>query len=359
MTIPISPTPPDTTLIVGQGVAGTLLAFRLWQANKPFLIMDKGAGKTSSAVASGLINPVVVKHFGLSWMAETLLPEAEVFYHYLEKLLKEKFYYPVSLFRVFNQPAQPALWNQRRTLENAQNYMAPATVVAPVGVHAPMGGAWIKGAARIDVEAFLKAARRFFKEKMLLIETICDSHQIHLQANQWTYEGKTFGRVVFCQGTQSAQNPWLQGLPVKPLKGQLLEVSTTQLSQEFALSGKAFVLPQGSKSFKVGATWEHTLQEGTTPEAESQLLAKAAEMIAPSFSPALMEVKQRLFGFRPTVPDRRPLLGEHPDKRGLYVFNGLGSKGYMLAPWMSLHLFEHIFYQKPLLREVDLRRYLK
>ena len=64
-------------------------------------------------------------------------------------------------------------------------------------------------------------------------------------------------------------------------------------------------------------------------------------------------------GIRPTVNDRRPLLGEHPHKKNMFVFNGLGTKGVMLAPFLSQHFVEHLLGKTTLLSEVDIKRHYK
>ncbi|MFW5725724.1 MAG: NAD(P)/FAD-dependent oxidoreductase [Bacteroidota bacterium] len=354
---PNSPVSTLPTLIVGQGIAGTLLAMRLWQNHQPFMICDRGAGNTSSAIASGLINPVVVKHFGLTWMATTLLPEADTFYSYLEKLTGARFYHTLPIFRIFHQPHQAELWNRRRVEENAESFMSKASADVPPHIHAPFGGGWIQKAARVDVESFIKATRNFFMNNNVLSPGQLDESQLQPVAGGWKYKEEVYARVVFCQGAQTPANPWTAKLPVNPLKGQLLSIATTAFSQQYALSRKVFVLPQGGDSFKVGATWEHTQQPGTTPEAKQQLLQHLKKLTHPNASASPIKITGHYYGFRPTVPDRRPLLGQYHHHPGLYIFNGLGSKGYMLAPWLSKHLYEHIFLQKKLIREVDVERY--
>jgi glycine/D-amino acid oxidase-like deaminating enzyme len=68
-------------------------------------------------------------------------------------------------------------------------------------------------------------------------------------------------------------------------------------------------------------------------------------------------VEEQRAGHRPTTPDSRPILGEHPTYSGLFVLNGLGSKGASLAPSMVEQLIQLIWQQKPLLPEVDLQRW--
>ncbi|TVQ14513.1 MAG: FAD-dependent oxidoreductase [Bacteroidetes bacterium] len=351
---------PRKTLIVGGGLAGILMAFRLWQNQKPFLLIDEQAGKLSSAVASGLINPVVVKHFGLSWMAEKLVPEAVKMYQNLEEITSSKFFHPLKIFRSFHQPEEAKLWNRRRDEEkNAHFFMEEAPSPAPPYTHSPYGGAVIQNAARVDVEIFMETTRHFLIRKQLLHSEKFNYQSLQPSMDGWTYKNETFSYVIFCQGIQSTENPWFQWLPVNPLKGQLLKINHPFLSNQQAISQKIFILPQEGQSFKVGATYEHCREEGNTREGIEQLTNGFKELIRGDGEDAGLEIAETYYGFRPTIPDRRPVLGEHPLHKGLYVFNGLGSKGYMLAPWFSDHLYRHIFEGIPLMDEVSVMRYAK
>mgnify|MGYP006200208843 CR=1 FL=1 len=53
------------------------------------------------------------------------------------------------------------------------------------------------------------------------------------------------------------------------------------------------------------------------------------------------------------------MIGTHPKFKNLHVLNGLGTRGVMLAPAMAKALFEHIEYQMPLPKEIDIKRFKK
>ena len=88
--------------------------------------------------------------------------------------------------------------------------------------------------------------------------------------------------------------------------------------------------------------------------AKQQLIEGLSE-----FYPHDFEINEVNFGFRPTVRDRRPILGSHPEHPNFYVFNGLGARGILNGCFFSKELYEHIENQKPLMPEVDLKRFTK
>ena len=71
-------------IIVGQGLAGTLLAHDLLENNQSVLIIDKPHAAMASRVAAGLFNPVGVKRCIRSWRADDFLSFAIERYKFLE-----------------------------------------------------------------------------------------------------------------------------------------------------------------------------------------------------------------------------------------------------------------------------------
>ncbi|MEL7021711.1 MAG: hypothetical protein AAGK47_08885, partial [Bacteroidota bacterium] len=60
---------------------------------------------------------------------------------------------------------------------------------------------------------------------------------------------------------------------------------------------------------------------------------------------------------RPTVKDRRPFLGKHPDFSRLAIFNGLGTKGASLGPYFAQQMTNHLLQQTALEPDVDITRF--
>lgn len=59
-------------LIVGQGIAGTLLTHFLLKKNKKFLVADLYNPNSASSVAAGLFNPVTGRRLVKTWKADSI-----------------------------------------------------------------------------------------------------------------------------------------------------------------------------------------------------------------------------------------------------------------------------------------------
>jgi glycine/D-amino acid oxidase-like deaminating enzyme len=64
-----------------------------------------------------------------------------------------------------------------------------------------------------------------------------------------------------------------------------------------------------------------------------------------------------LAGVRPSSIDRRPIIGAHPEYKNLFVFNGLGTKGVMLAPYFSENFVNFYLKNEPLMDDVNVKRF--
>ena len=99
-------------IIVGQGLAGTLLAHELYRQKKTFLVYDDPKQPKASEVAAGLINPVVFRRMTKSWMLDDAFPILESTYRQLEDLLQEKLYYPGQMIKVLGEGGA-AFWKEK------------------------------------------------------------------------------------------------------------------------------------------------------------------------------------------------------------------------------------------------------
>jgi glycine/D-amino acid oxidase-like deaminating enzyme len=108
-----------------------------------------------------------------------------------------------------------------------------------------------------------------------------------------------------------------------------------------------------SGEWRIGATYDHE-DDGLsiTEKAKAELTEKTQELITFPFN-----IVQQEYGFRPTTPDRRPILGRHPAMERVFTFNGMGTKGVSLAPYFSDVLTRFIENDEPINKEVDIERY--
>lgn len=132
-------------------------------------------------------------------------------------------------------------------------------------------------------------------------------------------------------------------------------IKAPDLKLDVIINASIFIIPIGNDFYKVGATYDwNDKTNDTTEEAKTELLDKLNEVINCEY-----EVVDHFAGVRPTVKDRRPLVGTHPDYTNLYILNGLGTRGVMLGPFLAKQLYDFIENKIPLDREIDINRIYK
>lgn len=121
------------------------------------------------------------------------------------------------------------------------------------------------------------------------------------------------------------------------------------------MNTSVFILPLGNDLFKVGATYNwKDKTDVPTEEGKAELIERIKEIIDCDF-----EIVSHFGGVRPTVKDRRPIIGTHDVYKSLHILNGLGTRGVMLGPAMAKDLFNLIENKIPLDPAIDINRFYK
>lgn len=341
------------TIIVGGGLAGSVLGYQLLSRGIDFVLFD-GDDTKASEVAAGMYNPMVFRRLLKTWMADDLIPFARHFYREMESILQARFFHPMDYYKILGEQ-EGAFWMERAGLPDTKPYLK-AEIEFPEGfdgVKHPYGMAQLFEAGWVNLNTMLKGLHKLFAEHDTLVHQQMDHAKLVLEENHIEYDEWQASRIVFCEGSSATKNPWLASLPFKPTKGEILTIRCEGLNVDTILNKNGFVLPLGDDLYRVGATYEwRDLSCEPTTEGRALLEEKLQNIIDLPY-----EVVKHDVGVRPTTNDRRPVLGALPDSSNVYIFNGLGTKGVLLAPYFANQLVEHIFNGQELHPEADIKRF--
>lgn len=343
--------------ILGQGLAGTALAFRFEEAQIPFKIIDDGFKSSSSMVAAGLWNPIVFRRINASYLVDELLAEQVKFYLSLEEKLGVDFYCPLPLARVHKTKWEYDTWFEKKGLPKYRDYL---TDTIPSWedekyTEMPHKAHLVNRAGHLETRVYLQAAQAYFLKSNILLKadvTLPDTEQELLNSS---ISGMSFDQIIDCRGYTSAYSKWWDYLPFGLTKGETLTVECPGLDLEYIYNSGFFILPLGNNRYRVGATFDWDNPKPETTDA-------AKELLAGHFSKAVrlpFKIVDQQAGVRPTVQDRRPLIGRHPAVSNLFLFNGMGAKGVMMTPYFSKLFTASLFGKGELPAEVDIARYSK
>ena len=339
-------------LIIGQGIAGSVLALTLLKRGKNILVIDDDHISHSSLVAAGLVNPIVPKRLTPTWKAGELIPFAQVFYREAEQLLNASFYHDREMVKPFGDENEKQFWQKQAGGEMQEYLSDEVTEFLPGFFYNEQGCGSIKQVANLDTAAFLKAVKDHLVSKNAYMQDKFDHDRLTV-SNGISYKDVPAKHITFCEGYLATANPYFRGLPLALTKGEVITVKIKGLDMHTVVNKGVFVLPLGNELFKVGATYRwNNMNEETTADARAELVQKLEKILKVPY-----EIIDQKAGVRPTVKDRRPLIGIHPEHSPVSIFNGLGSKGVMIAPYYAQHFSDHLYHNLPLDPEVDIARF--
>ena len=341
-------------LIIGQGLAGTVLSHTLQKNGKSVFVLEKEDPDAAYKVSAGIINPITGKRITKTWKAEELFPFLFPFYEEFEQLLNVSLIHRLPVYKPFSSILEQNEWLSKAYEKNYTLFIDTEIPKSKYNeyIHNEHGGFETRLSGYIDVplliehyRSYLKSENRYKKIEELSLSLFPD----HISVN-----GIKSKQVIFCEGYKAINNPYFNWLPFRPSKGQILEIESDQLDENVILNKGAFIVPVGDNHFRAGSTYENRFENREpTDEATQDIKNRLDNMLKKVY-----HIKCAKAGIRPAVSDRKPLIGLHPEFKTLGIFNGLGTKGVSLAPYFAMRFYKHLEEGEKLDPEVTIARFL-
>ena len=341
-------------IIVGQGLAGSLLAYHLLKQDQRIMIFGHRSSNTSSEVAAGIFNPITGKNNVLTWKAHQLFPYLHNFYVKLETELKANFFHPIPMYKPFTSSAEINDWMGKSTMDNYQFFIHTIYQKSKYTdiLNDFPGGIELKQTGYVNTNTLLDELKKFFIKNQVYRESYFDSNSLILYDEKVSYKDLNAKKVIFCEGPEAINNKYFNWLPFALVKGELLDVEFNN-KIDVLINKDIFILPITDKTCKVGATYDRkNLNNKVTSKGKKILEDKLQKLVKISYN-----VTGQKAGIRPASKDRRPYLGFHPTIKTLAIFNGLGSKGVSLAPFFANKMTRYLVFNEEIDREVNIFRY--
>tara|TARA_R110002049_G_scaffold98598_11_gene240070 strand:- start:981 stop:2075 length:1095 start_codon:yes stop_codon:yes gene_type:complete len=343
-------------LIIGQGIAGTILSYQLINKGFKVLVIDDQHQTSSTLVAAGLINPLVLKRLTKTWRAEEFIEFNDVFYSKLENDIKSTFVIDKKIIKLISSDDEREFWKKRSKVDGVCEFITDQLEdlsIYPFFHKNRFEGGLVKKTGWVDTRILLDSYRNYLINKANLITETVDYDNLKVTDSDISYKNIIAKQVIFCDGFKSCKNHFFSWVPLSLVKGELLTIESDELSDDYIFNKKIFILPIGNQQYKVGATYDwRDLSLLPTEIKKKELLKNLDELIDCNYT-----VIDHIAGIRPAVKDRRPLTGTHPVLKNIHLFNGMGSRGLFMAPKLGSEFVDYLTDNKNLNAEVDLKRY--
>ncbi len=346
-------------LVVGQGLAGSLLSYHLLEQGCTVRVINtQHARPSASRAAAGLYNPITGRKLVKTWRADDLFPSLESCYAELQRRLDARFFYPTPIYRPLASAEDQNAWAVQSGDSAYTTFVQQIHLKSRYGdlVQDRWGGLLLRHCGYVDVPELLRAYRDFLIKQARYEESVFDFDQLDVQDRHVHYQGWQARRIIFCEGATARLNPYFSWLPFRPVKGEMLSVRT-DATLPVIMNRGVFVIPRGTlaggKLCWVGSTYDHhDLSDTPTEGARQTLRQKLDQLLVTSY-----EITDQWAGVRPATRDRLPFVGTHPEHEPLGIFGGFGSKGVSLAPYFAQHFVHCLLKNKPVDEEVTIQRY--
>lgn len=341
-------------IIVGSGLAGIMICELLSRNNKSFVVFDDKSQRSSS-VAGGLYNPVILKRFTPVWKAREQLELALPMYKALEGKIEVKLDYKAPIYRLFASVEEQNNWFHACDHPNLTEFLSVQIEYPNIeSIKSDHGFGKVLGTGRIDTRALILNYRNYLDKKGQFVWETFKHDQLEITDMGLVYNKVKARYIVFAEGVGLLDNPFFNHLPLGPTKGELLTIKAPDLNLDVVLKSSVFLIPLGKDLYRVGSTYSRNDRSmGTTNIARDELLNKLDKIIDCDY-----QVIDQVSGIRPTVKDRRPLVGCHPQFNNVFVLNGLGTRGVMIAPYVATQLYDFIENDSPLDEAIDINRFM-
>jgi glycine/D-amino acid oxidase-like deaminating enzyme len=340
-------------IVVGQGIAGTVLGLELLKRQKKVIIINHSSYKSSSEVAAGIYNPITGKRSVKSWKSDLLFPSLENFYKDNEQLLGSTFLHPMPIYKPFSSVAEQNHCVSTLGMEEGLADISLDVSKYKDFIYDEFGGFKTQCSGYVNVKKLLAEARNHFQGLAIYKETPFQYHDIVIKEHGIFWKGYEAKKILFCEGAHAIKNPFFNWLPFVLTKGELLTISIEHFPEDVIFSKSVFLVPTEKQIYKTGSTYEWQYHdEEVSEKAKKELVTKLEMLVKKPY-----HIIGQESGLRPTVRDRRPLIGIHPQYPGLGIFNGLGTKGVSLAPYFARCFADFLESGKELEQEVNIQRH--
>jgi glycine oxidase len=342
-------------IIVGNGLAGICFAEIAIQNNKSVFVFDDNS-QPSSKVAGGLYNPVVLKRFSEVWKAKEQLEIAFPLYKSIEVKLNFTFDYKMPIYRRLASIEEQNNWFHAADKPNLSSFLSSNLINEKLtNIVSSFGFGEVLETGYLDIATLIKYYSEYLTNLNLYATERFEYDLIKFEDGFVSYKDIKAKHIVFAEGFGLHSNPFFSNLPLDGTKGELLVIKSPNLKLHIVVKSNIFILPLGNDLYKVGATYDwKDKTNNPTEEGKNELVENLKDLITCDF-----EVIKHFAGVRPTVKDRRPLVGSHHKYKNIHVLNGLGTRGVMLGPYLATQLFKNITENIPLENEINILRIYK
>ena len=343
-------------IIVGQGLSGTCFAFELLRRRKSFIILDKFRANSSSQVALGVYNPIILKWFTKPWNVDPQIDFFYSFYSHFGKLLNEDLFADSGIYKFLPTPGDQTNWLTKSNSIHKSQYMSSNLFdIDNVNLVNANNYGYINKSGKLHVQRLLKLFRSYCVNHSLMKDEFFSYDDLKFDNSKFKYNNIVSNNLIFCEGKSAVNNPFFPSLNFKFNKGELITIHSSELDINKIIHSGFLLVPLGHNLYSFGSTYNDNFKNDLPSKIALEKLKYSLKKVIKS----KYKIISHRAAIRPSTLDRRPLIGSHFKYSNMYILNGLGTRGVLLAPYMSNCLLNSIYSNTLIDSEININRIRK
>jgi glycine oxidase len=321
------------TIVVGQGIAGSLVAFMLHQQKIPFIVIDAGYQNTASKIAAGMFTPISGKRNTIDPLMIEKIPFAINIYQQIEQLIGRTILHTQNIYHVLESIKQKEELVDKSKIEEFKKYIIANPENLP-GIKQENGAVEITNSGWVDCPLFIHSFNNWLKQKDAFIQENFNYNELHIDNKNLGYKNIQFKNIIFCEGYRATKNPFFKNENIIPCKGDILTIEHDNSFNHIIKKNACYLIQSGKNTFKAGSTYQWNNNSETLEESDKkEITTKVNAMLERDYT-----ITNHQTGIRPTTKNREVIAKQHAQYPNLYLLNGLGTKGVIQGPWWAGHI---------------------
>jgi len=326
------------SLIIGQGIAGSMVAYMLHQKGISFMVLDSGKTNSASRVAAGMFSAISGKRKTFDEEMFRRQKFAIETFKQLEKLLGVIFLHEENIYNIIHTEKEKTETIDR-TKDEKFNLQIELNPLPIENIKAEFGAIAIKNSGWVNCELILDTYRSYLATNNSFSIVDFKYDELEIRNGSFCYKDFEAMNIIFCEGYQLSNNPFFENENIIPCKGDILTLEHLNRGNKKILKRNGcFVIPTNDKTVKAGSTylWNNGDEQLNIADAQ-ELKNKVNDILSSDY-----KIIAHKSAIRPTTKNREVIAKQHSVYNNMFMLNGLGTKGIIQAPYYANYISELI-----------------
>tara|TARA_B100000427_G_scaffold127502_1_gene106080 strand:- start:1997 stop:3031 length:1035 start_codon:yes stop_codon:yes gene_type:complete len=314
-------------LIIGQGIAGSCLAYSLVQQGISTHIISSPIKPNASRIAGGLIQRISGNFLSLPDLVQDHFDDAVLFYNNLNSVFKIPIIQNYPTFRILDS-SQIKLWEKKCSQKRYSAYLpldlSPFSINQQTHQAIKFNETYV-----VNTELLLTLFTNFFIKKNMLTLYTLQEHELTFKKDRVEFNNITANYVIFCVGSFLKEWSLFKNFSMTNSKGDILSLRLHNPEKQVIQSDK-WLAPAEDNLFKFGSTYE---QDSSLAPKKSNYYELCSSLDRLGFCD--YSIHHIASAHRCTFYDYKPSMGFLSSIPQVGIFSGFSSKGYITAPSLA------------------------